>query len=170
MLIAFERDIYNEFPGEYFASSFELRINNTKSALREYSNNHPEFTQSLFEFADSDGTGSTYAIWLYREGVELADCPVVWLGSEGGLDVVASSFSDFLRLLSFDEAAAGVGESIEPNFRDDSFSISPHAKAYRDWIKKMFSLEPVKTDSEIALPAKKKYGHLFEKWFYSYGG
>ena len=57
-----------------------------------------------------DGTGGYAAFWLTRESAPLLEQPIVFLGSEGDVGVIARDFADYLWLL-----AAGLGpfEAIE---------------------------------------------------------
>ncbi len=59
-----------------------------------------------FRVFGQDGSGGCAAIWTVRQDAELLDQPVVFLGSEGEADVVASGVNDFLWLL-----AGGLGPS-----------------------------------------------------------
>lgn len=70
---------------------------------------------SAYRVFGQDGTGGLAALWLARPGRGLSDQPVVFMGSEGALGVVAGSLSDFLWLL-----ADGVGpmEAVEFGSRD----------------------------------------------------
>jgi hypothetical protein len=69
-----------------------------------------EVSGDAFRVFGMDGTGGYAAFWLIRPGRELAEQPVVFLGSEGETGVVARDLSDFLWVL-----ADGVGpmEAVE---------------------------------------------------------
>ncbi|RKE16967.1 SMI1/KNR4 family protein [Streptomyces sp. TLI_171] len=77
-------------------------------------------TGSQFRVFAQDGTGGYAAFWLVRDGRELADQPVVFLGSEGETGVVARDLADFLWLL-----AGGLG----PGEAADEYRRSPDLPA-----------------------------------------
>ncbi|MGW1158618.1 SMI1/KNR4 family protein [Streptomyces sp. NPDC002519] len=70
-----------------------------------------EVSGDAFRVFGMDGAGGYAAFWLVRPGSELADQPVVFLGSEGETGVVARDLADFLWIL-----ADGVGprEAMDP--------------------------------------------------------
>jgi hypothetical protein len=53
-----------------------------------------------FRVFGQDGTGGAAAFWLTRAGKELAEQPIVFLGSEGEVGVVACNLADYLWLLA----------------------------------------------------------------------
>ena len=55
---------------------------------------------SAFRVFGQDGTGGYAALWLAREGESITEQPVVFLGSERDMGVVASYLADFLWLLA----------------------------------------------------------------------
>src|SRR6478735_7263510 len=85
---------------DFFSDGFELIVED-KSALHSWSE-APEFLDALFPFAQANGSGSTYALWL-REGGSLDDAPVVIFGDEGGVHLVAENLATLLRLLGYDQ-------------------------------------------------------------------
>ncbi|MFJ1756416.1 SMI1/KNR4 family protein [Kitasatospora sp. NPDC088134] len=80
-----------------------LSAEETTDWLRSWTGNE-ELTGDVFRVFAQDGTGGYAALWLVREGREVAEQPVVFLGSEGETAVVARDLPDFLWLL-----AAGLG-------------------------------------------------------------
>ncbi len=56
---------------------------------------------SLIAFGQH-GSGSLVALWRRSPGTPLAQCPVIWLDSEGEpVEAIAPDFAGFLRLLPF---------------------------------------------------------------------
>lgn len=56
---------------------------------------------SLIAFG-KHGSGSLVALWRRSPGTPLAQCPVIWLDSEGEpVEAIAPDFAGFLRLLPF---------------------------------------------------------------------
>ena len=65
--------------------------------------------QARFRVFGRDYTGGTVAFWLVREDADLADQPVVFVGSEGEVGTVAADLSDYLWLLA---AGWGPAEAV----------------------------------------------------------
>jgi hypothetical protein len=63
-----------------------------------------------FRVFGQDGTGGYAAFWLVREDQPLADQPIVFLGSEGEMGVVAADLSAFLWLVA---DGSGPREAVE---------------------------------------------------------
>jgi hypothetical protein len=61
----------------------------------------PKYKEQFVAFA-IDGTGSVMAYWLYEDNLSIDRAPIVYLDSEGGGAVVASTSKEFLSLLPFD--------------------------------------------------------------------
>ncbi|MEW2130837.1 SMI1/KNR4 family protein [Streptomyces sp. NPDC005435] len=80
-----------------------LSAEDTTDWLRAWTGD-PELNGDAFRVFGQDGSGGCAAFWLVRPGQGLAGQPVVFLGSEGEIGVVARDLDDFLWLL-----AGGVG-------------------------------------------------------------
>ncbi|MGW5099239.1 SMI1/KNR4 family protein [Streptomyces sp. NPDC004100] len=78
-----------------------------------------EVTGDEFRVFGQDGSGGYVAFWLARAGRELAEQPVVFLGSEGETGVVAPDLAAFLWLL-----AEGYGpcEAVAPHAPDPDWT------------------------------------------------
>ena len=106
--------------------------------------------QHTFAVFGRGSTGSVYAIWL-RDDNPTEDCPVIVLGSEGELLVLAVDSFQFCRLL-------GCGYS-ELEW-DDLTLPSPEwndTKPLRDWLAKHMEISFPKTGLEIVTTARKQY-------------
>ncbi|MFJ8109518.1 SMI1/KNR4 family protein [Streptomyces sp. NPDC096132] len=86
----------------------------TTDWIRQWTGNH-ELDGDAFRIFGQDGTGGLAALWCVRPGLPLTEQPVVFLGSEGEVGVVAGNLSDFLWVL-----ADGFGpmETVEYPDRD----------------------------------------------------
>lgn len=71
----------------------------TTSWLRAWTGNS-ELTGEAFRVFGQDGTGGYVAPWLVQPNQPLNDQPVVFLGSEGELGVIARDLADYLWLLA----------------------------------------------------------------------
>jgi hypothetical protein len=71
---------------------------------------NPEVDGAQFRVFGQDGSGGYAALWLTQPGRPLEEQPVVFLGSEGEVGVIALNLDEYLWLL-----AAGVGphEAVE---------------------------------------------------------
>ena len=81
----------------------------TASWFRRWTGN-PEVDGSEFRFFGSTGDGGYVGFWLVRPGAPITDQPVVYLGSEGQLGVVARDVGDLLWLFA---AGYGPAEAVE---------------------------------------------------------
>ncbi|MEV7011211.1 SMI1/KNR4 family protein [Streptosporangium sp. NPDC051022] len=81
----------------------------TASWIRAWTGND-DLSGDDFRVFGQDGTGGYTAFWLVRPGAPLPDQPVVFLGSEGEIAVVARNLADYLWLL-----ANGIGPSEVAN-------------------------------------------------------
>ncbi|MBH1936195.1 SMI1/KNR4 family protein [Streptomyces sp. AV19] len=71
----------------------------TTDWLRHWTGNH-ELDGDAYRVFGQDGTGGLAAIWCGRPGQSLTAQPVVFMGSEGELGIVAGNLSDFLWVLA----------------------------------------------------------------------
>ncbi|WP_246561949.1 SMI1/KNR4 family protein [Streptomyces roseirectus] len=114
-------------PFDYFSDGIDfmaldgfMSASETAEWFRAWTGN-PEVDGDEFRVFGRDGTGGYAAFWLVREGRELAEQPVVFLGSEGDTGVVARDLGEFLWVLAGGlgplEAidAYGVGLDGRPN-------------------------------------------------------
>ena len=60
----------------------------------------PEYFNQFAAFA-IDGTGSVMAFWFYNNERSIEEAPIVYLDSEGGGTVVATTAQEFLSLLPY---------------------------------------------------------------------
>ncbi|MFE1882099.1 SMI1/KNR4 family protein [Streptomyces diastatochromogenes] len=104
-------------PFDAFVSAEE-----TTDWFRSWTGNK-EVSGDVFRVFGMDGTGGYAAFWLVRPGRELADQPVVFLGSEGETGVVARDLSDLLWIL-----ADGVGPLEAIDTYDTGIDSRPNAE------------------------------------------
>ncbi|WP_324793805.1 hypothetical protein SJX93_12210 [Streptomyces cyaneofuscatus] len=86
-----------EFDGgvdDFYASGFELLPSG------EDDGGYPQLSDRIRPFAQANGSGSTYAIWLRDDRADLATLPVLFLGDEGGVHVVARDLPELLRVVA----------------------------------------------------------------------
>lgn len=87
----------------------------TTEWLRLWTGNR-ELDGDAYRIFGQDGSGGLAALWRVRPGQPLAAQPVVFMGSEGEVGVVAGSLSDFLWVLAdgFGPREAALDAEREP--------------------------------------------------------
>jgi len=142
--------------------------------------NNNKVAKYFLPLANIDGTGATVAFWIKDINItDLENAPLIELGSEGQIDIVAKNMKDFLYMLSFGlepmdgEYSQFVNDSNgETYYRRESF------KAYRRWLKNIMKIEPVlekelkvwgtpKKIEALHKEAKTLYSKIFFKWLYT---
>ena len=120
-----------------------------------------DLSKSLMCFASANGTGSCYAFWK-QEGTALDQFPIVIVGDEGGLHVVAEDLGGLLQLLCADlEASVSLDEVA---YSEDGSEPSWEAKSFRAWVKKRLGLSRITSPKRVVSMAQKKYGRALEMW------
>jgi hypothetical protein len=71
----------------------------TQKWIRAWTGN-PSLTGEEYRVFGQDGTGGYVAFWCVRPGAAVPEQPIVFLGSEGAVGVLASHFADYLWLLA----------------------------------------------------------------------
>ena len=104
-------------------------------------------TGDMFRIFGRDGTGGYAAIWAATEGEPLSYQPIVFMGSEGELAVLARNLSDFLWLLA---DGWGPSEVIHGRRREE-----PAAGV--DAIAARYAAPPKRTASEVTAAAKEGF-------------
>ena len=107
-------------PYEHF-----LPINETQDWFRPWTGNPNADSSKILVFGQ-DSTGGYAAVWTVKENSSLLEQPIVFLGSEGELGVVAASFSDYLWVLAVNhgpyEAIAYPDIMKQPNLAFSHFA------------------------------------------------
>jgi hypothetical protein len=136
-----------------FSDGFELAEFGMDAGLRTWAD-HPDFVRAFIPFAQATGSGSSYALWRRDDRTDLATLPVVFVGDEGDLYVVARDVREFLQLLAIDS------EFLDPD------SVEEHSEgheAYLAWLDQTFGLAaPVDTDEDMA--EHKELNERFRAW------
>ncbi|WP_143305425.1 hypothetical protein [Chitinophaga vietnamensis] len=151
---------------ENYAQGFGLMYDD-KSGLANGWSADPAFLAQLLPFAQANGSGSFYAIWLNGSSNELSELPIVVFGDEGGEHVVAENIAGLLRVLSYD-VEAGVDHDGVSYFKDEDdeyYEPSEYADDYQAWLKTQFQLTPPEdVEEEIVAPAQAKHQAAFNEW------
>ncbi len=160
-LLAFENDQIN---GVYYSEGFELIVDD-KYGLSTWSDN-PLFLNRLIPFAQADGTGSFYAIWV-NEKKDLSTSPIVIFGSEGGYHIVACHLLELLQLLSLDVEPMVDLDGVYYYKDDANYEQSPGLRKFKKWLRLHYPVSPISNNfaaENIIDNAQKCYQEKFWKW------
>ena len=147
----------------YFSDGFEFSLDKEKSGLKTYSDNE-EFLHSIYEFANADGTGSSYGFWLKDGSSDLDRAPIVAFGSEGGFQIVANNLDGLLQILTFDSEPMIDWDEIYYYKDPDDFEPSAKSKEYSDWLIKECALVAIDSADEIVEKAQNRHKDSFNAW------
>jgi len=190
-LIAFEESI----GPLWYSSGFERRIDENKDAVTcSFGSEDPLFIDSLFEFANSSGDGSSYNFWLTDGNDDLEKAPICILDSEGEVSIVAHNIIELLHMISYDSSPSVCGswdeEDIDDDENDEDIDDEDYVKRvgsvyynrkydfygdeddshsekhpeYLKWLKENFDLAPI-TDATIMMQMSKKAQDKYQKPF-----
>lgn len=106
--------------------------------------------QDRFAVFGRGSTGSVYAIWL-QDDANATSSPVVVLGSEGDLLVLATDSAEFCRLLGCGYNEVEWEDLTKPSPEWDD------TKRLRDWLGGRFNMDFPKTGELIVAAAHKRY-------------
>ncbi|WP_166029045.1 hypothetical protein [Streptomyces chilikensis] len=154
----------------YYSDGFELMEYGGGASAGTWSED-PEFLGRLIPFAQANGSGSEYAVWRCDDRADLATLPVVLLGDEGELYVIAADLRELFRLLAVDSeplvdigflaAAVSEPEGGEGEGRQ-------HSQGHREflvWLEETFGLRPPSPEDLRALwDGRKELDARFRAW------
>lgn len=162
-LLAFEN---TEAGGGYYAAGFELVDSEGDGMLRTYSDD-ATFLQSLCMFAQADGTGSEYGLWISHPEQTTDDAPVVIFGSEGGFHVVAENLTGLLHLLAYDAEPMADHDGVS-YYKDESDEGSDGHAAFVQWLASVYNISTFSDPEEIMRKAQARYAEPFKAWMKNY--
>lgn len=149
--------------GYWFSEGFEFSLDKNKAGLKTYSESQ-EFLESIYEFANADGTGSSYGFWLKDGSRDLNKAPIVAFGSEGGFHIVARNLADFLKILTFDSEPMIDWDEICYYKDPDNFKSSQKSDEYCIWLKEKYAISKTDNADLIVKDAQEAYQSLFKDW------
>ncbi|MGC7101633.1 hypothetical protein ACPZ19_43755 [Amycolatopsis lurida] len=124
----------------------------------------PELMRRLIRFASANMSGSLYALWRVDDRADLATLPVVLLGDEGGLHLVAADLREFFRLLGALDEVLGCDE--EDVFVVGDEEPMPARGAYLAWLDREFGLAAPEDPFDVIEEAQAKVGQRFATWLH----
>lgn len=137
-----------------------------KSGIKTWSD-HTHFLNRLIPFAQANGSGSTYAIWIDSTDKTLSELPIVVFGDEGGVHIVAENVLQLMHLLTFDSEIMVDWDQAYFYKGEDNYESDDQA-LYKSWLKKNFKLDPVTDPNKLVKQAQEKYKVEFDTWFAQY--
>jgi hypothetical protein len=159
------RELEERAAGDFVADGFETLDYGDPEQLAGWPED-PAFRSRLIPFALANGSGSVYALWRRDDREDPADLPVVVLGDEGAVAVVAENPRGLVLLLGAD-SEIGVDHGYPPYLRGEpQDEDGPRRVRYRAWLREHFG-RGLPTDAEVAAVlegARDRYGDSFERW------
>ncbi|MEU6272006.1 hypothetical protein ABZ871_06230 [Streptomyces populi] len=148
----------------FYSEGFELAEYDGDAGLHTWSED-PEFLSRFIPFAKADNTGSDYALWRCDDRAELATLPVVLVGDEGDLHVIARDLRELFRLLAIDS------EPTPEGFLDPD-GVEEHSEGHAEflvWLDETFGLGPAE-DPGALRDARKEHDDRFQTWVRRFTG
>ncbi|MDX3231524.1 hypothetical protein [Streptomyces sp. ME19-01-6] len=143
-----------------YAAGFGLAVEYGEYGYGEAPEN-PELADRLVPFALANSSGSLYALWRVDDRTDLATLPVVVLGGEDGIHLIARDLCEFLQFLaSLEGEPWNDGGRIA--FRDGE--ASPGREEYVAWLDRHFGLAPVDDPGAVVEAAEAELGKRFATW------
>ncbi len=146
-LINFEQ----QYGAESYSNTFALSINknNVDSNFISTWSKEKEFKNKFMPFANANGMGSIYALWINESNKKLNELPVVVFGDEGGIHIVCENILQLLQLLTYD-VELSVNSKETYFYKDkEEYEERQNSKQYRKWLKENFSLGVIKQPNDI---------------------
>lgn len=136
----------------WYSAGFELREYGVNAGLHTWSED-PEFLDGFIPFALATRSGSHYALWRCDDRTDLATLPVVFVGDDGDLYIVARNLLELFQLLTIDD------ETLNPDL------VEQHTEGHQEyltWLNETFGLRPPDLDA-LRAGLKEPY-EQFETW------
>ncbi|MGW1616729.1 hypothetical protein ACWCQZ_46525 [Streptomyces sp. NPDC002285] len=143
----------------YYSESFELRDYGADAGLPTWSE-HPEFLCRFIPFARATRSGSDYALWRCDDRADLGTLPVVLVGDEGDLYVIARSLTELFQLLAIDSEPISDRGFLGPE------SVEEHSDGHQEfltWLDQNFGLGPPE-DLDALWAERKEDDDRFKTW------
>ncbi|MFC5186260.1 hypothetical protein [Actinomadura harenae] len=128
----------------------------------------------VVSFAQANGSGSLFGIWLRDDRDDLGSLPVVAYGDEGGLHIVARDFREFLRLLAslpvdcepdIDWGSFGLRECWdEDDDEEEDEDLKAGNAAFLAWLDAEFGITPADDWEEIVDAAQAEHEAEWAAW------
>lgn len=165
---------------DFFSEGFVLKAELIKRPDSGQWSLDDEYFERLLIFARADGTGSSYAFWVSERGISLENAPIILIGSEGDICIVAKNIKGLLKILTLDVEPVAFDDRCNFGRLLEVYEASAYAPQFKRWLLDAFNIQPVKTqidkhgeyeDSDevnaIIKEANDLYQKPFETWMNS---
>ena len=142
----------------FYADGFELSEYGRNGFLKD-----PELIDRLIPFAQANDSGSLYALWRLDDRPDLATLPIVVLGDEGGIHLVARGLRELFQIIGYDSAIWVDWEEADFGRDADDEPSTCHAE-YVAWLKEHFGLAPADDPNAVMAAAQAEFGERFLRW------
>lgn len=157
---------FDKLEQEYYSSGFELYDYISKQGLKVFSKDEI-FLSSFIEFAQANGSGSTYAFWLPDGNTDLEKAPIAIFGDEGGVFIVAENIRQLLQILTYDTEPSVSWEEVYYYKSEDESSA--RSQEFKEWVLKMYDIEPIDNADDLVQQAQEKYQEELKNWMQNFG-
>ncbi|MEU0810824.1 hypothetical protein [Streptomyces sp. NPDC005970] len=151
------KEFENRLGRVWYSEGFELAYG-VDAGLHTWSAD-PEFLDGFIPFALATHSGSHYALWRCDDRTDLATLPVVFVGDEGDLYVVARNLLELFQLLTIDH------ETLDPDLVEQH---SEGHEEYLTWLHETFGLRPPE-DLDALWAGQKEHDEQFKTWASRFG-
>jgi len=147
-----------------------------------------EYSESMLVFANADGTGGAYAMWVQEGNTDLEEAPIIFYSSEGEIEIVAQNLKELIKILSWGAEAIYFSHYLDNDDEDEDYDYykeflgyRPNFLKFREWMQETLNIKPVNIDDLVAgeeeyseevdtlvEEAQKKYKKEFDKWQYQF--
>jgi hypothetical protein len=151
---------FSDGAGDFFAPEFELHDFGADDG------GYPDAADRLRPFALATGSGSSYALWLMDDRDDLAGLPVVFLGDEGGIHLVAPDVREFLRVLASGWTPWGSWEELTyfDAREEEDHDPCPANAGFRVWLKRHYGLDAAEDPNVTVAATKDLLWDRFAAW------
>ncbi|MEV6018468.1 MULTISPECIES: hypothetical protein [unclassified Streptomyces] len=146
----------------FYAEGFELYEFGGDAGLHTWSED-PGFLGRFIPFAKANGSGSDYALWRCDDRADFATLPVVFVGDEGDLYVIARDLRELFRLLALDREPVAEGFLGAGQGEEDTGEHSQGHAEFLTWLDRTFGLGPPE-DPDALWEARKEHDGRFRSW------
>jgi len=179
----------DQYSGESFADSFYLNDDIDDDFFETWLDSDQvdeekckEYAESMLVFANADGTGGAYAMWVQEGNSDLEEAPIIFYSSEGEIEIVAQNLKELIKILSWGvEAISFCHYFDEDDYYKEFLEYQPNFLAFRKWMQESLNIKPVNIDElitgeeeasqeveELVEEAQKKYKKVFNTWQYQF--
>lgn len=154
-LLEFEQSLG---PKVEYSFGYETQIDSEQPLIGTYGK---EAAKQFIEFAQANGSGSSYAFWVKDGNKDLETAPIVFLGDEGFNALAANNLRQLLSLLSCDSEGRAFDEEDglyygktgdeEELDEDERMEPSEGINAFREWLTTSQNIEVLTKSQATAL-------------------